>query len=197
MAARRVCSIDGCGKRHFGRGFCNAHYTRWKKYGDPSEGKPTPASPGVPLNWLWDLLSREPGEDCVLWPFGRSQNGYGAVKDGGEQVGTHRWVCEKVHGPPPGLEHHAAHSCGNGHLGCVSPWHLRWATPTENMADNVVMGRTNRNRPGSHRSLTPEVVRQIRDLRGAVTQRELARRYGTTQGNVGLIQRREIWGWLD
>lgn len=32
----RRCTIDGCGKRHVARGWCTAHYQRWKKYGDPN-----------------------------------------------------------------------------------------------------------------------------------------------------------------
>ena len=32
----RTCSIDGCGKPHASRGYCNLHYTRLKKYGDPN-----------------------------------------------------------------------------------------------------------------------------------------------------------------
>lgn len=31
----RVCSIEGCGKRHNARGWCLDHYAQWKKHGDP------------------------------------------------------------------------------------------------------------------------------------------------------------------
>lgn len=34
MAASRLCSIPGCGKPYCARGFCNAHYLRWKKNGE-------------------------------------------------------------------------------------------------------------------------------------------------------------------
>ena len=29
------CSIDNCGNHAIKRGYCNAHYLRWKRYGDP------------------------------------------------------------------------------------------------------------------------------------------------------------------
>lgn len=31
----RSCSVPGCGKPHYARGYCNPHYQRWKKHGDP------------------------------------------------------------------------------------------------------------------------------------------------------------------
>lgn len=31
----RICSIDGCGKQHEGRGYCKEHYQQWYRYGDP------------------------------------------------------------------------------------------------------------------------------------------------------------------
>jgi hypothetical protein len=35
LSAMETCSIDGCGQRPFGHGWCNKHYKRWRKYGDP------------------------------------------------------------------------------------------------------------------------------------------------------------------
>lgn len=31
----RTCSVEGCSKRHEARGWCPAHYRRWRQYGDP------------------------------------------------------------------------------------------------------------------------------------------------------------------
>lgn len=35
MASQRICSVEGCGKPHKGRGFCGKHLLRFRKYGDP------------------------------------------------------------------------------------------------------------------------------------------------------------------
>ena len=31
----RHCEVSGCGRRRFGRGYCRAHYERWRRHGDP------------------------------------------------------------------------------------------------------------------------------------------------------------------
>jgi hypothetical protein len=31
----KLCSIDGCGGKHYGKGWCNKHWNRWHKHGDP------------------------------------------------------------------------------------------------------------------------------------------------------------------
>ena len=38
-----ACSIDGCTSKVVARGWCNAHYLRWRHHGDPLGGKPGPA----------------------------------------------------------------------------------------------------------------------------------------------------------
>lgn len=38
----RTCSIDNCGRPATARGWCGAHYQRWRNHGDPLGGGPTP-----------------------------------------------------------------------------------------------------------------------------------------------------------
>lgn len=33
--AKRMCSIGGCEKQHYARGWCQMHYKRWQKHGSP------------------------------------------------------------------------------------------------------------------------------------------------------------------
>lgn len=42
-----MCAVEGCTKRRRARGWCGAHYERWRRWGDPTgmPPKPTPPSP--------------------------------------------------------------------------------------------------------------------------------------------------------
>lgn len=33
----QLCAVHGCLSKHYGKGFCNKHYQRWRIYGDPVE----------------------------------------------------------------------------------------------------------------------------------------------------------------
>jgi hypothetical protein len=36
----RLCSVDGCGRKHVARGYCGAHYWRWLEYGEVNTALP-------------------------------------------------------------------------------------------------------------------------------------------------------------
>lgn len=42
--ADRTCSVEGCERKHYGRGYCQTHYWRWRTYGtvDLPERRPRP-----------------------------------------------------------------------------------------------------------------------------------------------------------
>lgn len=192
MATQRLCSVSDCGKPHFCRTWCRTHYGRWRRNGDPLSCKER----NVPLKWLNDAISSA-GDDCLMWPFGRTGMGYGAVYPKGErQVMAHRWVCEKVHGPAPKDKGWAAHSCAGGHLGCVNPSHLRWATPKENGEDRVAHGNAPRGEGHTNAKLTEDQVIAIYRLKALVSYREAGRRFGVTNGAVSGIWNRRTWAWL-
>lgn len=194
MAAPTICVIDGCEKRVLARGWCPAHYDRWRKYGDPLLLSQRPKR--APLEWLVARADFD-GDDCLVWPFGKIGAGYGAVYlEGGQQVRAHRLMCELVNGPPPAGRIHAAHSCGNGHLGCVHPKHLRWATPKENGEDRVAHGTVPRGRKHGNTKLRDDEALAIYRLKGAATSREVGRSFGVTGGAVNGIWHGQTWAWL-
>jgi 5-methylcytosine-specific restriction endonuclease McrA len=36
----KICSVEGCGNKHKGKGYCEKHLRRFNKYGNPLDGKP-------------------------------------------------------------------------------------------------------------------------------------------------------------
>lgn len=182
------CTIADCGGRPHARGMCNIHYARWRRHGDPTAGR---IADGTAAEYLRNVAALWQADECLLWPFYRDPNGYGRVS----RRLAHRVVCEIVHGKPESSRMEAAHSCGNGHLGCVSGNHLRWATKAENAADTVAHGRSHR---GSHpmAKLVPADVVKIRELIGTRTTAELADAYGVSKSAIDLIRNRKRWAWL-
>lgn len=183
MATDLVCKINECGKRPVnGRGWCNGHYLRWWRHGDPIGGRST--KQGETVQWLWASLSIDT-DDCVKWPFSTTV-GYGQTWWDGRPALATRVICELKHGPAPTPKHQAAHSCGKGHEGCVNHRHLRWATRKENEMDKTAHGTRGK-------ALTPEAVVEIKALRGAMTGVAIAERYGVHPATISGIFCGKSW----
>ncbi len=191
-----TCSIDGCERRHYSRGWCKEHYRRWWKHGDPSLGGLPRPKAGEPMRWLLEVALSHDADECLIWPFRKIGKGYGGLAVDGKTLYAHRLVCESAHGPAPSSSHHAAHSCGQGHLGCVAPMHLRWSTPRENAADKVSHGTALRGTKIPWSRLSEDDVRQIRDLESVLSRPEIARAFGVSVGAIAGIHKNQNWAWL-
>jgi hypothetical protein len=195
MAAPRICSIEICDKPHYARGWCKPHWAKWYKYGDPLAGK-NRVSKGVPLAWLLAHASYQ-GDDCLKWPFATGSHGYGDLWIDGKHVRANRHMCEIAHGLPPSPSHEALHTCGNGHLGCTNPRHLRWGTSKENSADTIEHGTLLRGEAKPNAKLTRDAVLEIRRLiASGISQSNIAKRFSVCQQTICNINRRKLWGWL-
>lgn len=152
--------------------------------------------PGWATAFLRETVIPYNGKECLFWPYARNSAGYAQVGSGGKTALLTRIVCEERHGPPPTPEHEAAHSCGKGHDGCISPVHLSWKTHIENMADTLKHGTHNRGERCGTSKLTETEAREIIAMRGVESQRKLAARFGVSQQTVGAIHTGRNWAWL-
>ncbi|MNQ78457.1 hypothetical protein D3C85_933670 [compost metagenome] len=172
----RGCSVRECDRPHKGQGLCRVHLMRLRKHGDVHEHQPIVQKTASP--WL-KAHAHYTGEDCLIWPFTRTLGGPGSVT--GTVVGlprrnisASRAMCILAHGLPLTPDYVAAHSCGNGHLACVNPRHLRWATTLENAADTLIHGT--RRKPGreGRRTLSAKQIQAIRILADHMSATDIA-----------------------
>ena len=135
------CSISDCSERVYARGWCNKHYQRWLRHGDP-ERLPTRRKPGRPALTRDELLVRiaertvrgEP-DDC--WTWIGTYGGPGKYPEIASQK-----VARILLGLAKGDGLHARHTCD--HPWCVNPSHLITGTPHNNHRDMVQRGRSAR-----------------------------------------------------
>jgi hypothetical protein len=142
--------------------------------------------------WLRKCASYD-GDECLLWPYSRTR-GYGMFVVNGQRYYATRFMCELVHGKPPSPKHEAAHSCGNGHGGCVHPKHLSWKTPSDNTRDSIEHGTHYKSRSKTPRfKLTESKVAAIKKLKGKSTQENVAAQFDIHRDTVGRIWRGQTW----
>ncbi len=180
MDAQRICSIDGCGKPQRGpHGLCNAHRLLHQRKGTTALSR---APNGAGLSFLQQALTSDTDE-CIIWPYGKETAGYGRIVIGSETHTTHRYVCEKTHGPPTPPATYACHSCAV--RACVNPRHVRWGTNTDNYWDMVRHGNRN------NTVLNEDLVAQIKQ--STVSARVLAHDYGVSVATINKIRNGSNW----
>jgi HNH endonuclease len=149
---------------------------------------------------FWKYVQKTDG--CWLWTGFRDVNGYGHLRIGRYQEGqvTAQRASWIVHfGPiPDGL--YVLHKCDVPW--CVRPDHLYLGTQKQNLQDMAARGRhwlQGRGHlvagdKGANARLTWPVVDAIREAHANGESRvSLARYYGVTPNNIGLIVRNRTW----
>lgn len=160
------------------------------------------------------------GSPCLIWPFGKFRDGYGAHRCGGRSQYAHRIAYEIKNGTvPEGLC--VLHRCDNP--GCVNADHLWLGTRTDNNRDRMNKDRGNTVRGDNHYSrmnperlargprkniermargeksksakITEAMVVEIRNRYavGDVSQRRLARECRITQAIVWQVLNHKTW----
>jgi hypothetical protein len=167
------------------------HYRRLRR-GGSLETRTLPT--GTAAKWMIDVALRHSGDDCLTWPFTVDKNGYARGRHPIASTDrAHRVICILAHGEPPTPTHEAAHSCGKGHLGCVSPAHLSWKTAAENALDRETHGTIRRGDESPKHKLTSAQVAEIRSLAGSMSTGKIAPMFGVSQSNIAMILRGETW----
>jgi hypothetical protein len=138
---KRICTIEGCVRKEIARGWCPAHYQRWRLHGDPLGLAPPRPSQS---ERFWSKVDRDgpiPADaphlgQCWLFLGTVGKPGYGYFDVSRRRFQAHRWGYVDAGGYiPQGLD--LDHLCFVRN--CVNPSHLEPVTHRE----NVLRSRTN------------------------------------------------------
>lgn len=184
----KFCSVDGCERKHYCKSYCSKHYNNYAIHGDPLH-----TEKNSPMGWI-EIHKDYGGDDCLLWPHSRLTNGYGTVQvpDGRKRIAS-RVMCETAHGLPLDESMDCAHTCGNGHLGCVNPNHLRWATRIDNCHDKYHHGTHLYGEKAPWSKLTEDQVKAVKHDLSGVSGPRLAAMFGVSPWTIYSIRQGKIW----
>jgi hypothetical protein len=132
------------------------------------------------------------GDECLIWPFGRTSKGYAAnLLYNGISQPVHRHVCTYRHGPPPFPGAEASHICGKGNEACTNPNHVLWETHSENERRKRDHGTDSRGTRNGRANLSEaQVLAILLDDGDYLT---IAKAYGISHSIVSHIKNGRVW----
>lgn len=127
-------------------------------------------------------------ETCWFWQGCKNDDGYPWISFHGKSDHGNRVFWKLFKGEIPD-KLHVLHTCDNP--GCVNPDHLYLGTQKENQRDRVMRGRHNMAK------LSPNQITEIRSLYiQGLSQRNIASKFGISQGHVSDIVNKHRWSYL-
>jgi hypothetical protein len=129
MHDNTTCKIDGCNSKVSRRGWCNAHYLKWYRHGDPNRDY---NSETEITERFWSKV--DAFGDCWEWLGSKTAAGYGVFSERNCKVYAHRKAYTVLIGPiPDSLV--IDHLCRN--VSCVNPDHLEAVTQGVNVKRGI------------------------------------------------------------
>jgi len=131
-------------------------------------------------------------DSCWVYSKSIEGSGYGYICVNGKTIGAHRFSYLIHYGKIP-HKMFVCHSCDNP--SCVNPKHLFLGSHKDNMQDMVKKNRGSLKK-GAHRpiaKLTETEVKEIFNLSGDLSQRELAKKFSVSQGLISNILNHKSW----
>lgn len=193
------CSVESCVRESRTRGWCSAHYDRWKKCGDPMPDKPLRVirrNRTLEQTFLDGLPATLP-PDSECWEWCGTRSHYGIVSHGRNYY-AHRMAWERAAKRPVPDGMVVRHTCDNKY--CVNPAHLILGTQADNVRDAVERRINCRGERHGRRTLNEAQVREIKRLlqEGGISQRQIADRFPaiTTSAIEGIASGR-TWSWVE
>lgn len=183
------CSVVGCGSPSKIRGWCNIHYERWRRHGDPLF-MARPYTRGLSMEQILEIQTEWVGE-CREWTGARNGRGYGVINIKKVTKPASRAVYEYVHGK---LDKSVVvrHTCDNPP--CVNIHHLIPGTQAQNIADAVSQMRHPHGSSSGMAKLNEEQVVVIRQrAEQGDSKAAIARDYNMSKTTIGDICNRKIW----
>jgi hypothetical protein len=182
--ADRTCALPQCSRPVEARDWCNMHYHRWRRYGDPTVKR---SRTEISRSWVlkrfrW-ILEMSPTDECIELgpqhpPVSKLFERY--------RPATHV-VWRLMHGVDPSPLW-VLHHCDNRL--CLNPRHLYLGTARDNANDR----EDRRRHPGT--KLSAANVRAIRRRWPSESQAALAREFGVVPATVNLIVHGKNWQWV-
>lgn len=187
----RLCSVEGCGNKHFGRGLCNKHYQQMAK-----SGTLPPAIIRDDTARFWSKVNKNGpiheslGTRCWLWTA-QCSRGYGRIWLKGSQSAAHRYSYELHKGPiPNGML--LCHSCDVRN--CVNPEHLWLGSSLENNHDMIDKARHAFGVKNPKAKLQESDILEIRRLsQSGMFLKDIAVQYEIAISTVFDIVKRRRW----
>lgn len=184
-----ICSIQGCTETAVCRSWCEGHYGRWKRHGDPVVDKrPTPET--IERRFWGNVRKSSDKNICWPWSCSVDRDGYGETVRRIHGVivrKAHRIAYAYFYKKTPTAS--VLHSCDNP--SCCNPHHLREGDAFDNARDKVARNRQPIGERQPRSKLTDDIVRVMRA--SPLSAAELGRQYGVSQGVAYKAKHRKAW----